>query len=101
LSWHGGGIHLVEMMPGLFAAIIESAWRGLVKLRRDFSGLYVLWGDLQLKGGCKALTTTLPLISFFMRLTLSFQRTKPKNTPPKPNRISDEGSGIAVALMAS
>jgi hypothetical protein len=49
LSWHGGGIHLVEMMPGLFAAIIESAWRGLVKLRRDFSGLYVLWGDLQLK----------------------------------------------------
>jgi hypothetical protein len=84
LSWHGGGIHLVEMMPGLFAAIIESAWRGLVKLRRDFSGLYVLWGDLQLKGGCKALTTTLPLISFFMGLTLLSSEPSPRTHRPSP-----------------
>jgi hypothetical protein len=39
------GIHLVEMMSGLIAAILKSGWCGLgaitVKLRRDFSGLYV------------------------------------------------------------
>jgi len=56
-------IHLVEMMPGLFAAIIESHWRGLgaitVTLRRDFSELYVFFGGvLQLKAGCKALPFT-------------------------------------------
>jgi hypothetical protein len=35
-------------MLGLFAAIIEDGWRGLgaitVKLRRDFSDLYVFFG---------------------------------------------------------
>ena len=42
MSWLVG-IHLVEMMPGLFAVIIELGWRGLgaitVTLRRDFFDL--------------------------------------------------------------